>query len=67
MSGIVFVAECEADGGPIARPLAQVIFAEGDSYNDLREQAGVAMQRRFEGVRSTISSLQYVEDEVLSP
>jgi len=67
MSEIVFLVEDAAEGGFTARALGHSIFAEADSYEELRDQVRDAVQCHFdEGERPSVIRLHYVKDEVLA-
>lgn len=67
MSEIVFLVEDAAEGGVIARALGHSIFAEADSYDELRDQVRDAVHCHFDdGERPSLIRLHYVKDEVLA-
>jgi hypothetical protein len=67
MSEIVFMVEDAAEGGVIARALGHSIFAEADSYDELRDQVRDAVHCHFDdGERPSLIRLHYVKDEVLA-
>ena len=67
ISEIVFLVEDAAEGGVIARALGHSIFAEADSYDELRDQVRDAVHCHFDdGERPSLIRLHYVKDEVLA-
>ena len=67
MSEIVFLVEDAAEGGVIARALGHSIFAEADSYDELRDQVRDAVHCHFDDdERRSLIRLHYVKDEVLA-
>ena len=67
MREIVFLVEDAAEGGVIARALGHSIFAEADSYDELRDQVRDAVHCHFDdGERPSLIRLHYVKDEVLA-
>jgi predicted RNase H-like HicB family nuclease len=66
MSDLIFEVTQEADGGYCAECLTESIFAQGDTWEELRADVRSAVDLfYFEGEKPTAIRLHMVRDEVL--
>ena len=70
MNELVFEVTQEADGGFVAECLTETILAQGDSWDELRQQVRDAVQAFFfdqaELTKSCLVRLHLVRDEILA-
>ncbi|NUQ64666.1 MAG: 2-oxoisovalerate dehydrogenase [Pirellulales bacterium] len=67
MNEIIFLVEDAPEGGLIARALGQSIFAEAETFDELRQSVRDAVLCHFdEGAGPRIIRLHYVREEVLA-
>ena len=67
MSEIVFLAEEAPEGGFTARALGHAIFTEGDTFDQIKENARDAVVCHFEeDQRPATICLHYVRDLVIA-
>jgi hypothetical protein len=65
---LIFEIRDAEEGGFCARALGHAIFAEADTWEQLRENILDAVSLHFEdsGVRPRVVQLHYVKDELIS-
>ncbi len=67
MSEIIFLVEEAQEGGYLARALAESIFTEADSLDELHEQVRDAVRCHFdEGQQPKLIRLHFVREEVIA-